>query len=62
MRPYLVAYEQQVARQWRARRRVLLLAVHGIDIGSWVVKANPGHPDYRGHLTRSYRAVAGASL
>lgn len=34
VRPYLVAHERgQEARQQRARRRALWLAVHGVDIG-----------------------------
>ncbi|MFK0123107.1 hypothetical protein ACIQSP_07305 [Streptomyces nigra] len=34
VRPYLLAHEQRVqARQQRARRRTLWLAVHGIDVG-----------------------------
>ncbi|MFE2010287.1 hypothetical protein [Streptomyces sp. NPDC059491] len=34
VRPYLLAHEQRErARRQRARRRVLWLAVHGIDIG-----------------------------
>nr|WP_086019611.1 hypothetical protein [Streptomyces violaceusniger] len=34
VRPYLVAHERRrEARQQRARRRALWLAVHGIDIG-----------------------------
>lgn len=35
VRPYLVAHERQEAQRRRARRRTLLLAVHGIDIGPW---------------------------
>ncbi|WP_407110359.1 hypothetical protein ACE1N8_12785 [Streptomyces sp. DSM 116494] len=35
VRPYLLAHERRVqARQQRARRRTLWLAVHGIDVGS----------------------------
>ncbi|MFD8835285.1 hypothetical protein [Streptomyces griseofuscus] len=34
VRPYLLAHEQRTqARQQRARRRTLWLAVHGIDVG-----------------------------
>ncbi|WP_406351745.1 hypothetical protein [Streptomyces sp. NBC_00658] len=34
VRPYLTAHEQrEAAKQQRARRRALWLAVHGIDIG-----------------------------
>ncbi|MEF9904038.1 hypothetical protein [Streptomyces sp. P9-A2] len=34
VRPYLLAHERRVqARQQRARRRTLWLAVHGIDVG-----------------------------
>ncbi|WP_073952904.1 hypothetical protein [Streptomyces kebangsaanensis] len=34
VRPYLLAHEQRAqARQQRARRRTLWLAVHGIDVG-----------------------------
>ncbi|MEV2217396.1 hypothetical protein AB0H86_39230 [Streptomyces sp. NPDC050997] len=34
VRPYLLAHEQRVqTRQQRARRRVLWLAVHGVDVG-----------------------------
>lgn len=34
VRPYLVAHERcQEAQRQRARRRVLWLAVHGVDIG-----------------------------
>jgi hypothetical protein len=34
VRPYLLAHEQrEQARQQRARRRALWLAVHGIDVG-----------------------------
>ncbi|WNZ11285.1 hypothetical protein [Streptomyces sp. 11x1] len=34
VRPYLLAHEQRVqAKQQRARRRTLWLAVHGIDVG-----------------------------
>lgn len=34
VRPYLVAHERRrAAQQQRARRRVLWLAVHGVDIG-----------------------------
>lgn len=34
VRPYLLTYEQREhARQQRARRRALWLAVHGVDVG-----------------------------
>ncbi|UXY27703.1 hypothetical protein [Streptomyces sp. HUAS TT20] len=34
VRPYLLAHEQrEQARQQRARRRALWLAVHGVDVG-----------------------------
>lgn len=33
VRPYLIAHERREAQRRRARRRVLWLAVHGIDIG-----------------------------
>ncbi|MFF0086071.1 hypothetical protein ACFYR1_41220 [Streptomyces canus] len=38
VRPYLVAHERrEEARRQRARRRVLWLAVHGIDVGPRVI-------------------------
>jgi hypothetical protein len=38
VRPYLVAHERrQEERRQRARRRVLWLAVHGVDIGPRVI-------------------------
>ncbi|MFF1476059.1 hypothetical protein ACFVYD_00425 [Streptomyces sp. NPDC058301] len=37
MRPYLVAYERwEKEREQASRRRVLLLAPHGIDVGPCV--------------------------
>jgi hypothetical protein len=41
------------------------VSTDGEDGTAWAVahlKANPGHLDYREHVTRSYRAVAGAWL
>jgi hypothetical protein len=39
VRPYLVAHERsrEEARQQRARRRTLWLAVHGVDLGPRVI-------------------------
>lgn len=38
VRPYLVAFErQEKAREQRARRRALFLAVHGVDVGPLVI-------------------------
>ncbi|MFI9777265.1 hypothetical protein ACIHCV_21515 [Streptomyces sp. NPDC051956] len=38
VRPYLLAHEQrEQAKQQRARRRALWLAVHGVDIGPCLI-------------------------
>jgi hypothetical protein len=38
VRPYLVAYERREQQRRRTRRRVVLLAVHGFDLGARLLK------------------------